>query len=103
MPGPLTSKKTMGHDGNHNKRQAARDDASEPRAVPRRPAAAVSSLAVEKVKGRLKVCGFRVRGLVVWRSVYLAKPPGVRQEVRVAIRWTLDLLFSRRIEQFVTL
>jgi hypothetical protein len=35
--------------------------------------------------------------------VYLAKLPGIAQKVRVAIQWTLDLLFSREAEQFVTL
>ena len=35
--------------------------------------------------------------------MYLAKLPGVAKKVRVAIQWTLDLLFSRQIEQFLTL
>jgi hypothetical protein len=35
--------------------------------------------------------------------VYLAKLPGFAKKVRVAIQWTLDLLFSRQIEQFLTL
>jgi NADH dehydrogenase len=39
----------------------------------------------------------------LWRSVYLAKLPGIAKKVRVAIQWTLDLLFSRQIEQFLTL
>jgi NADH dehydrogenase len=39
----------------------------------------------------------------LWRSVYLAKLPGFAKKVRVAIQWTLDLLFSRQIEQFLTL
>ena len=39
----------------------------------------------------------------LWRSVYLAKLPGFGKKVRVAIQWTLDLLFSRQIEQFLTL
>ena len=54
----------------------------------------------------LQVFGMRFSGFVawwLWRSVYLAKLPGVAKKVRVAIQWTLDLLFSRQIEQFSTL
>jgi NADH dehydrogenase len=56
--------------------------------------------------GVAQVFGMRFSGFVawwLWRSVYLAKLPGVAKKVRVAIQWTLDLLFSRQIEQFLTL
>jgi len=39
----------------------------------------------------------------LWRSVYLAKLPGFAKKVRVAIQWSLDLLFARQVEQFLTL
>jgi NADH dehydrogenase len=39
----------------------------------------------------------------LWRSVYLAKLPGIAKKLRVAISWSLDLLFAREIEQLVTL
>ena len=39
----------------------------------------------------------------LWRTVYLAKLPGFGKKVCVAIRWTLDVLFSRQAEQFLTL
>jgi len=56
--------------------------------------------------GVAQILGMRFSGFVawwLWRSVYLAKLPGFAKKVRVAIQWTLDLLFSRQIEQFVTL
>ena len=56
--------------------------------------------------GVAQVLGMRFSGFAawwLWRSVYLAKLPGVAKKVRVAIQWTLDLLFSRQIEQFLTL
>ncbi len=56
--------------------------------------------------GVAQIFGMRFSGFVawwLWRSVYLAKLPGLAKKVRVAIQWTLDLLFSRQIEQFLTL
>lgn len=56
--------------------------------------------------GVAQILGMRFSGFVawwLWRSVYLAKLPGIAKKVRVAIQWTLDLLFSRQIEQFITL
>jgi len=56
--------------------------------------------------GVAQVLGMRFSGFAawwLWRSVYLAKLPGLAKKVRVAIQWTLDLLFSRQIEQFLTL
>ena len=50
--------------------------------------------AVADIKG-LKVSGFI--GWFMWRSVYLFKLPGVARKVRVAIDWTLDLIFGRDI------
>jgi NADH dehydrogenase len=56
--------------------------------------------------GVAQILGLRFSGFAawwLWRSVYLAKLPGIAKKVRVAIQWTLDLLFSRQIEQFLTL
>jgi NADH:quinone reductase (non-electrogenic) len=56
--------------------------------------------------GVAQVLGMQFSGFVawwLWRSVYLAKLPGIAKKVRVAIQWTLDLLFSRQTEQFLTL
>ena len=33
----------------------------------------------------------------LWRTIYLAKLPGLERKVRVAIDWTLDLFFPRDI------
>lgn len=56
--------------------------------------------------GVAQILGIRFSGFLawwLWRSVYLAKLPGISKRIRVAIQWTLDLLFPRQIEQFVTL
>lgn len=56
--------------------------------------------------GVAEVFGIRFSGFVawwLWRSVYLAKLPGLAKKLRVAISWSLDLLFAREIEQLVTL
>jgi NADH:quinone reductase (non-electrogenic) len=38
----------------------------------------------------------------LWRGIYLSKLPGLQKKVRVAIDWTLDLLFSKDIVQLPT-
>ncbi|MBI2862654.1 MAG: FAD-dependent oxidoreductase [Chloroflexi bacterium] len=48
--------------------------------------------AVAEVKG-FKFFGFLAWWL--WRTVYLLKLPGLDRKVRVAIDWTLDLIFAR--------
>jgi NADH dehydrogenase len=56
--------------------------------------------------GVAQIFGMRFSGFGawwLWRSVYLAKLPGIANKVRVAIQWILDLLFSRQIEQSLTL
>jgi NADH dehydrogenase len=56
--------------------------------------------------GVAEVFGIRFSGFVawwLWRSVYLAKLPGIAKKLRVAISWSLDLLFAREIEQLLTL
>jgi NADH dehydrogenase len=52
-----------------------------------------------------RVLGIRISGFVawcMWRTIYLAKLPGIVKKLRVAISWSLDLLFGREIEQFLT-
>ena len=36
----------------------------------------------------------------LWRSIYLSKLPGLDRKVRVALDWTLDLLFEKDLVQF---
>jgi NADH dehydrogenase len=46
--------------------------------------------------GVAKVLGVKLSGFAawfVWRTIYLAKMPGLGRKVRVALDWTLDLLF----------
>jgi NADH dehydrogenase len=38
----------------------------------------------------------------LWRSIYLSKLPGIDRKVRVALDWTLDLLFEKDLVQFRT-
>ena len=55
--------------------------------------------------GVAKFCGIKFAGFVawwMWRSVYLAKLPGLAKKLRVAVDWTLDLFFGREIEQTIT-
>ena len=47
-----------------------------------------------------EVLGLRFSGFVawwLWRTVYLMKLPGLERKVRVALDWTLDLVFPRDI------
>ena len=56
--------------------------------------------------GVAKIMGFHFSGLFawwLWRMIYLAKLPRFEKKVRVAMRWTLELLFSKDIAQYVTL
>ena len=41
--------------------------------------------------------------LLMWRTIYPAKLPGLAKKIRVMMDWTLDFLFGREIEQMVTL
>jgi NADH dehydrogenase len=56
--------------------------------------------------GVAQILGMRFSGFVawwLWRGVYLSKLPTISKKVRVAIKWSLDLLFPREIGQLVTL
>lgn len=49
-------------------------------------------------KGVAQVFGFRFSGFVawwLWRTVYLMKLPRWEKRIRVALNWTLDVLFSK--------
>lgn len=55
--------------------------------------------------GVAQVLGIRFSGIVawaLWRAVYLAKLPGFAKKLRVMTSWSLDFVFAREIEQFVT-
>ncbi|MDH3283610.1 MAG: NAD(P)/FAD-dependent oxidoreductase [Acidobacteriota bacterium] len=52
--------------------------------------------------GVAEVLGIKLSGFAawfLWRSVYLLKMPGLSRKVRVALDWTLDLVFPRETAQ----
>ena len=56
--------------------------------------------------GVAMVFGFKFSGFIawwMWRSIYLAKLPGLGKKLRVMTDWTLDLFFGKDIEQMITL
>jgi NADH:ubiquinone reductase (H+-translocating) len=56
--------------------------------------------------GVAMVFGIKFSGFVawcLWRTVYLLKLPRLAKKLRVISGWTMDLLFSREIEQIITL
>ncbi len=55
--------------------------------------------------GVADVLGIKFSGFVawwLWPTVYLAKLPDWYQRVRVAMQWTLDLIFSKDVTQYLT-
>ena len=55
--------------------------------------------------GVADIFGLRLSGFLawwLWRTIYLAKLPTFEKKLRVALDWTLDLLFSKDIVQFNT-
>lgn len=62
--------------------------------------------ALGKRSGVANILGFQFSGFVawfLWRSIYLSKLPGLDKKIRVMIDWTLDLIFSKDLVQFMTL
>src|SRR5262249_11099488 len=50
--------------------------------------------------GVAEILGVRFSGIIawcLWGGIYLGKLPGPQKKVRVAIDWTLDLIFSKDI------
>jgi len=61
--------------------------------------------AIGRRTGVANVLGVRFSGFLawfLWRTIYLAKLPRVEKKLRVALDWTLDLLFSKDLVQFTT-
>jgi NADH dehydrogenase len=62
--------------------------------------------AIGRRTGVAQIFGFRFSGFVawwLWRSIYLSKLPRFEKKLRVALDWTLDLIFSKDLVQFLTL
>jgi NADH:quinone reductase (non-electrogenic) len=58
--------------------------------------------AIGRRSGVANVLGWRFHGFVawwLWRTIYLSKLPGLDRKVRVALDWTLDLVFGKDIVQ----
>jgi len=56
--------------------------------------------------GVAEIFGWQFSGIIawcLWRAIYLSKLPGLQKKVRVAIDWTLDLMFSKDLVQLPTL
>ncbi len=61
--------------------------------------------AIGRRTGVATVFGINFSGFVawwLWRTIYLAKLPRAEKKVRVALDWTLDLLFSKDLVQLTT-
>jgi NADH:ubiquinone reductase (H+-translocating) len=55
--------------------------------------------------GVASILGMNFSGFVawwLWRTIYLAKLPRWEKKIRVALEWTLDVVFSKDIVQFST-
>jgi NADH dehydrogenase len=64
------------------------------------------SAAIGRRTGVANIMGVNFSGFLawwLWRTIYLSKLPRFEKKVRVALDWTLDLLFSKDLVQFVTL
>lgn len=56
--------------------------------------------------GVAQIMGYNFSGFIawwLWRTIYLMKLPRFEKKLRVALDWTLDLLFSKDLVQFLTL
>ena len=60
--------------------------------------------AIGRRAGTLTILKVQILGFFawLWRSIYLSKLPRFEKKLRVALDWTLDLLFSKDFVQFVT-
>jgi NADH dehydrogenase len=61
--------------------------------------------AIGKRTGVASIMGINFSGFLawwLWRTIYLSKLPRFEKKVRVALDWTLDVLFSKDIVQFTT-
>jgi NADH dehydrogenase len=61
--------------------------------------------AIGRRTGVARIFGVKFSGFFawwLWRTVYLSKLPRLEKKVRVAIDWTLDLMFAKDVVQFLT-
>ena len=61
--------------------------------------------AIGQRAGVADVLGVKFSGFLawwLWRTIYLTKLPGWDRKVRVALQWTLDVIFSKDVTQYLT-
>lgn len=61
--------------------------------------------AIGRRTGVARILGYNFSGFFawwLWRSIYLSKLPRFEKKLRVALDWTLDLIFSKDLVQFMT-
>src|SRR5204863_10202339 len=62
--------------------------------------------AIGRRTGVAQIMGINFSGFVawwLWRTIYLSKLPRFEKKVRVALDWTLDLLFTKDLVHFLDL
>lgn len=62
--------------------------------------------AIGRRTGVAKIFGLKFSGFAawwLWRTIYLSKLPRLEKKLRVTIDWTLDLLFTKDLVQFMPL
>jgi len=62
--------------------------------------------AIGRRTGVANVFGFNFSGFIawwMWRTIYLSKLPRFEKKLRVALDWTLDMIFTKDLVQFQTL
>ena len=60
--------------------------------------------AIGRRTGVANILGINFSGFLawwLWRTIYLSKLPRFEKKVRVALDWSLDLLFSKDLVQFL--
>jgi NADH dehydrogenase len=61
--------------------------------------------AIGRRTGVASILGYNFSGFLawwMWRTIYLSKLPRLEKKVRVALDWTLDLLFAKDLVQYQT-
>ena len=61
--------------------------------------------AIGRRTGVANILGLNFSGFIawfLWRTIYLSKLPRLEKKIRVALNWTLDLLFSKDLVRFST-
>ncbi|MGH7852424.1 MAG: NAD(P)/FAD-dependent oxidoreductase [Candidatus Binatia bacterium] len=62
--------------------------------------------AIGRRTGVAKIFGWKFSGFIawwLWRTIYLSKLPRLEKKLRVTVDWTLDLVFTKDLVQFMPL